>query len=478
MAERLETEMAIFLRSVREELRATCEGAAPLVALRRQRLAGALDHLIMRAEQGEAIDRVSRDSAAMLLAAYAEAAGEGIASDGAAELADLAAGLAMEAKGAGDTQAARDRFVADVRDHVARRRAADEHGLEAAARTRDDLASTAREEAPPLSGEAVTAFLRKTFPGRPAIAAQNFVRPAGVYSKENYSFDLVGLEERPIKAILRRDRGFEIVPTSASGEFALLNALHALGLPVARCIAAQTSDETPLDGPCLIMERISGSPPGMSRTTPDDKAAWAAMVLQLAPMLARLHAVDPGRLPFERQAVPNRERFVATLHDYQDRLHRYQREAYPLVEAAFVWLYNHSGLIDDRRTMVHGDYDMRNVLFDEGRLTAVLDFELAHIGHPAEDLGYIASDVLEAMPYERFLAAYREAGGADIPAALIHYFHLWRWTFHAVCNIVAFSGYRSGIHDDIFLGTVSFVEFRRVEGKLLNLLPGGDLFLQ
>lgn len=478
MAEPLNSEIGVFLRSVRKELLNPPAEGDPFGPLRAQRLAAALDHIIMRAEQGDIMDSQARESARALLADFGPENQDGNEDhDGSRGLADAAVARALIARENGSA-ADNDAFVAAVRQHSAAKAQAIEAGFGAASQTREDVAAGAREETPPLTAEAVTEFLRVCFPDRPNVEAVDFVRPAGVYSKENYSFTLVGLEDRPVKAILRRDRGFEIIPTSASGEFELLNALYAQGQPVARCIAAQTSDEAPLHGPCLIMERIAGSPPGMARTTPDDKLAWADMILQLAPALASLHAVDAGGLPLPGKGRSNRETFLATLDDYRDRLHRYQREAYPLIEAAFVWLYSHADLIDERQVMVHGDYDMRNVLFDGDKLNAILDFELAHIGHPAEDLGYVAPDVLEVMPYSEFLSAYRAAGGADISPALIHYFHVWRWTFHGVCNIVAFSGYRSGIHDDIFLGTVSFVEFRRVQEKLMDLLPGGRLFVQ
>ncbi|OCC23720.1 hypothetical protein MB02_11225 [Croceicoccus estronivorus] len=474
MSAPFEAQMAIFLRAIRHEL---VEPGLPddaFRSVRAQRLAAAIDFLIMRAEEGRAIDDEASRSARDLLRAH----GGAVLTedpDGAAALAGAARARARRARNAGDRSVDHDDFVRALRDEAERRAARMAEALSGAARSREELFGAQRQETPPLTAEAVTAFLKARFPANPDIAATNFVRPAGVYSKENYSFDLVGLDADPIPAILRRDRGFEIIPTSASGEFELLNALRAQGQPVARCIAAQTGSEPPLDGPCLIMKRVAGSPPGMARATPDDKRAWADMVLQLAPALAGLHAVDVHRLPLAKNPESNREAFLAVLDDYHDRLQRCQREPHPLVEAAFVWLYNHASLIDDRRTLVHGDYDMRNVLFDKGRLTAVLDFELAHIGHPAEDLGYVAPDVLEALDYAEFLTAYRAAGGADIAMELVHYFHVWRWTFHAVCNIVAFSGYHVGIHDDLFLGTVSFIEFRRVQEKLMALLPGGAL---
>jgi aminoglycoside phosphotransferase (APT) family kinase protein len=38
---------------------------------------------------------------------------------------------------------------------------------------------------------------------------------------------------------------------------------------------------------------------------------------------------------------------------------------------------------------VHGDYRVGNVFFDEGGILAILDWELAHVGDPVEDLGWL-----------------------------------------------------------------------------------------
>ena len=122
-------------------------------------------------------------------------------------------------------------------------------------------------------------------------------------------------------------------------------------------------------------------------------------------------------------------------------------------------------------TLVHADYDLRNVLFEGGRLSVILDFELAHLGHPAEDLGYLRNDIEPLMPWPEFLAAYRAAGGPVVRDELVRYFQIWAWAFRGACNVTAFSGYRSGVHGDVFLGTLSFVETQYVQHRLVDMLP-------
>ena len=146
-------------------------------------------------------------------------------------------------------------------------------------------------ELKPLTADEVTAFLRSSFPSNPAIGLKNFAQSKGVNSKENYQFDILGLSEEPVPAILRRDRNFEIVPTSASREFELLNELRHRGLPVAHCLAVQYDDAPPLLRPSLLMVRAPGSP--LRKLDPktlariDPKLVTPDLILQLAAPLAQ-----------------------------------------------------------------------------------------------------------------------------------------------------------------------------------------------
>jgi aminoglycoside phosphotransferase (APT) family kinase protein len=99
-----------------------------------------------------------------------------------------------------------------------------------------------------------------------------------------------------------------------------------------------------------------------------------------------------------------------------------------VLDLAERWLLAHAPPAA-RRTLVHGDYRIGNVIFDARGVRAILDWELAHVGDPAEDLGWLCVRAWrfgsDALPVggigtrEELLAAYREAGGAELdPAAL------------------------------------------------------------
>ena len=97
-------------------------------------------------------------------------------------------------------------------------------------------------------------------------------------------------------------------------------------------------------------------------------------------------------------------------------------EPLPALEAGLRWLRLNVPPPPDGVVLVHGDFRLGNLIVDEDGLAAVIDWELCHLGDPAEDLGWpmirawrFGNDELPVAgmgEVEPFLAAYEAAGGA------------------------------------------------------------------
>jgi aminoglycoside phosphotransferase (APT) family kinase protein len=66
-----------------------------------------------------------------------------------------------------------------------------------------------------------------------------------------------------------------------------------------------------------------------------------------------------------------------------------------------------------------------NLLIDGEDLVAILDWELGQIGNPAADLGYIRGWVSQVVPWQRFMAAYHDAGGPPVSTHTLDFYTLW-----------------------------------------------------
>lgn len=141
-----------------------------------------------------------------------------------------------------------------------------------------------------------------------------------------------------------------------------------------------------------VMERVRAEVPVQWR--PDDPvsfptpAARRAIGLQFVDIQAAVHAIDwrrygtvlsdPGAP--EHAARSEVERWAA--HYEQARLIEL-----PVVREAINWLRGNVAC-SGRLVLCHGDYRLGNFMLRDGQIVAVLDWELAHVGDPVEDIAY------------------------------------------------------------------------------------------
>jgi hypothetical protein len=92
-----------------------------------------------------------------------------------------------------------------------------------------------------------------------------------------------------------------------------------------------------------------------------------------------------------------------------------RRVSSPSVSAALQWLAAHPPPDGARLCLLHGDYGLHHMLFQQDRITALLDWEHASLGDPARDLVQIRRQLTQFVAWRRFMRWYREAGGPNVP---------------------------------------------------------------
>jgi aminoglycoside phosphotransferase (APT) family kinase protein len=230
-----------------------------------------------------------------------------------------------------------------------------------------------------------------------SVRVSGFGRKSGGASRETYLFDATWSDDEGEHAqgyVLRRDPVASLLESDRTHEFRVLEAAAQLGVPVPRVCWLEL-DGSHLERPFFIMERVDGfpTPPTFPAAYPGEMRARVAE--DFVRILARIHLADWRALGFGFLADPGpgpeaARRAVALWRGVyeHDRL-----EPHPLLVRALLWL-ERDPPATDRVTIVHGDYRTGNYLHDAtGRITAMLDWEMAHLGDPLEDLGWAT------MPY-------------------------------------------------------------------------------
>ncbi|MET3473441.1 aminoglycoside phosphotransferase (APT) family kinase protein [Novosphingobium sp. 1529] len=255
--------------------------------------------------------------------------------------------------------------------------------------------------------DAVTARLGlgTTVPG-------SLVRLTGGASYETWSFDAHdGATAHPL--ILRRvpaDRPAASEQVGPETEARLFIAARAHGVPEPRIHHILT--EADAMGQGFIAERVAGET--LARKIlrdPRFAPARGRLAWQCGEILARIHAIPLAQLPpLDTAFAP--QRMAALEADYRglqvDR---------PVFELAFRWLRDHAPPVLSRPVLVHGDFRNGNLIIDETGIRTVLDWELAHLGDPLEDLGWLTVNSW------RFGQRDLPAGGFGTVAQLIDGYH-------------------------------------------------------
>lgn len=99
--------------------------------------------------------------------------------------------------------------------------------------------------------------------------------------------------------------------------------------------------------------------------------------------MARIHRIDRHRLP------PLRVETAQAAIEHYFKEHRRFNCSRPVFELAFRWVRDHAPADLDVPALVHGDFRNGNLIVGPEGIRAVLDWELAHLGDPMEDLGWI-----------------------------------------------------------------------------------------
>jgi aminoglycoside phosphotransferase (APT) family kinase protein len=307
-------------------------------------------------------------------------------------------------------------------------------------------------------------------------------RESGGASRQTWSFDALVNGKRH-ELILRRDE-----PTTApkgereqssaldrGTEFRVIRAAWQAGVRAPE-VLFELADQDGL-GEGFVMRRVGGT--AIARKLlrdPPYAAARSLIAGQLGEIVARIHATDAATLP----PLAHREAgaLIQSLRHSLDTL----GYAAPAFELALSWLDRRKPPPVTRPVLVHGDFRTGNYLADESGVTAILDWEGAHIGDPVEDLGWVC---IKSWRFgaidkpaggfgtrEEMWAAYERAGGEKVDPARAHWWEVFgtvRWGI--ICHTQAWK-HLSGSINSMEMASIGR---RAVETEvdLLQLLKEG-----
>lgn len=270
--------------------------------------------------------------------------------------------------------------------------------------------------------------------------------------------------------VLRRPPRGPLLPTAHDvlREYRILKALNTTNVPTPRVLLACEDTEV-IGAPFYIMERVQGVV--IRSQLPEfasDEAGRRALSMRLVDALVDLHAANWRAIGLENLGKP--DGYISRqLRRWSDQLERSRRGPLPDLDAVTAWLAQHQPE-SPPATIVHGDYRIDNVMFaaKEPRVVAIFDWEMATIGDPLADVGYLlsfwrepgepepefASDAWRVMEKPGFMTRaeitdyYAQRSGRKVQdVAFYEALAIWKL---AILLEGSYSRHRSGTTDDPF----------------------------
>jgi aminoglycoside phosphotransferase (APT) family kinase protein len=264
-------------------------------------------------------------------------------------------------------------------------------------------------------------FLREKMPNHADIAVKRVSRPPMGWGKVTLIAELEG-DNLPFRSlVVRQDALLSGTGTHVVDEYAVINFVHRHGLQVPEPLFIHRGDER-FGRPFILMSKLSGVSAG-GFGGPDPGCTREAL-FELARFAARLHALDPrdSDLPPEWKNAPDEHANRRAVTKVRQQLAGNLVAPLPLASGTLLWLQRNAPPSPDRPIIVHSDLGLWNLLVDGPKLNAVLDWELAQIGDPMQDLAYIRPLLGDRMTWDEFVAAYLAAGGQEYRPAAMDFF--------------------------------------------------------
>ena len=303
---------------------------------------------------------------------------------------------------------------------------------------------------------------------------RDLVRLTGGATKATWSFDaVVGTDTLPLILQQSSPEPAGAAPERASPRLggaqdaALLEAAVRAGVPAPRVRIVLAPDDQLGEG--TVTDRVAGETLGRKINTDARFAATRPdLAAQCGSILAAVHRIDTTGLDFlaEQSAAAQLAAYRALADAYDHPL--------PALELGLRWVSDHLPS-SPRTTVVHGDFRNGNLIVGDDGVRCVLDWELAHIGDPMLDLGWLCVKTWRfggPLPVGGFghrddlFLAYERASGASVDPQHVRFWEAFgciKWALMCMHKGLA---YLHGARVNIEAAAIG----RRIEEPLLDFL--------
>jgi aminoglycoside phosphotransferase (APT) family kinase protein len=332
--------------------------------------------------------------------------------------------------------------------------------LQPMAKAVETNSSTAGGETPEAAvRRGLAALMRDADASVREVSFERLVRSAGGLSRENWSFDAQWTDDRGEHAhplMLLRDAAGSLLNTGRAREFAVLKALEGTDVPAPKVHWVDPEGRF-LGAPSVVMERVPGRCDYMILNGDAPVEDRRALARGFTGVMAAIHGLDwKAKGLGDSLGVPAEAPSMTELNHWEAELRAAQLEPQPELEYVLKWLRSNAPEAEEI-VLVHGDFKPGNALVLDGRITAKLDWETAHLGDPLEDLGWVTNPVRRRehqipghWEAADIVAAYREMTGREVRDQDLLWWNVFSCWKLCVIQLTAVSEFVAGDYSRVF----------------------------
>ena len=300
-------------------------------------------------------------------------------------------------------------------------------------------------------GERLAAALGRTVPDFGELVS--WERLSGGASQETYRIAISAGGGERLLAMRRAPGGTTSETSTGPGlatEAELMRLARQAGVPEPEVLAVLQPGDGLGDG--FVMEWLEGETLGARIVrSPELADVRPRLARQCGEILARIHAIDIAATGLDQRL----ETFTPTdlIHQSWDRYQTYGTPQ-PMIDFTARWLLENLPT-SNRMGLVHNDFRNGNLMVTNADgVVAVLDWEIAHIGDPLRDLGWMCTNSWRFGSYELpvggfgtyddLLAGYESVSGRPVDPDHLRFWEVFGSFWWAVGCLGMAEHYRTG----------------------------------
>ncbi|MFT6432188.1 MAG: aminoglycoside phosphotransferase (APT) family kinase protein [Candidatus Azotimanducaceae bacterium] len=277
-------------------------------------------------------------------------------------------------------------------------------------------------------------------------------RLSGGASQETYRIRIETSSGDKLLAMRRAAGGVKVEPVAGHPgldvEALLMKSAHTVDVPVPEVYYVLQDEDGLGDG--FIMSWLEGEALGARiNRAPQFEKVRETLAYECGKNIARIHQIDLVATGLDKrlEVISPKEFVEQTWNRYIEF-----NSPHPMIDFTAQWLLQNLPT-DQTFCLVHNDFRNGNFMVDEERIIAVLDWELAHIGDPMRDLGWICvnswrfggdKSVGGFGEYEDLFRGYEEVSGVKVDPGRVKYWEVFGSFWWAVGCLGMAEHYRTG----------------------------------